>query len=302
MTYAAPQSFDPRILAALRNLPLAARTAVDGFMFGVHPSRIPGPGGGLEFSQYRSYQPGDDLRHIDWKLFGRSDRYFVRQSEIETSVTVRLVVDASASMSAEDDGLSLFDYARLLAAALALLAHRQGDAVGLTAVAGDTIRSLPPRRHQQDLQRLFYTLEQVTPAGAWPPWQRLEAHLASGVRGLTVVISDLHERGDEIRAAAARLAALRHEVLVLHVTTRREAEFDYTGPVVFEELETGHRIEVDAEAVRDEYLRGLDRAWRDLSRAIQEIPAAYHRFRADEPLAEALRGFLQQRARSSRER
>src|SRR6185436_8854443 len=143
----------PKTLAALRDLELAARTVVDGFMYGVHPSRL--PGAGLEFSQYRSYQPGDDPRRVDWKLFARSDRYFVREAEIETSVTVRLLVDASESMAYEEDGVSKFDYVRFAAAALGMLAHRQGDAVGLWAIRDGKIEVTPPRRHHHQLHQLL---------------------------------------------------------------------------------------------------------------------------------------------------
>ena len=151
----------PSTLAALGDLELAARTVVDGLMYGVHPSRLPGPG--LEFSQYRSYQPGDDPRRVDWKLYARSDRYFVREAEIETSVTLRILVDASESMTQEDSGLSKFDYARFAAAALALLAHRQGDAVGVWALRDGQIHTTPPRRHHHHLYQILHNLEQLEP-------------------------------------------------------------------------------------------------------------------------------------------
>src|SRR5262249_33604799 len=154
-----PGSLDPKTLAALGDLTLAARTVVDGFMFGVHHSRI--PGAGLEFSQYRSYQPGDDPRRLDWKLFARSDRYFLRAAHTATSVTVRFVRDASDWMAKEEAGVSKLAYARLIVAALALLAHRQGDAVGLYAVSGGDVSVMPPQRPSQHVHRLLHTLEQI---------------------------------------------------------------------------------------------------------------------------------------------
>src|SRR5690606_2648806 len=224
-----------RTLALVRDLELAARIAVDGTMLGRHTSRR--AGAGLEFSQYRSYQPGDDPRRIDWKLLGRSDRYFVREAEAETSLTVRLLLDATGSMAHEEDGVTKLDYARFLTAALALLAHRQGDAVGLYLLGSGDVTPYLPRREPQHLHRLLHALEGVTPAGGWPEWNRLERALAPGTaRGITVLIGDLHERADEIRAAARRLAGARHDVVCFQILGERERAFAYTGAVTLEEL------------------------------------------------------------------
>lgn len=287
---------DPKTLAALGNLTLAARTVVDGFMFGVHSSHI--PGAGLEFSQYRSYQPGDDPRRLDWKLFARSDRYFLRDAETDTSVTVRLVLDASASMAQEEEGLTKFAYARLIVAALALLAHRQGDAVGLYTIANGEVSVLPPERPQRHLYRLLHTLEQQRPAGIWPDWGRIQGlFTAGGRRGILVIVTDLHERRDEIRTLATKLTALRHEVVLLHIMGRLEREFRYHGVVTFEELETGRRIEVDADAVRSTYLEALDRELSGFRRSLEESGVEYVQLSLDQPADLALRHYLTSRNR-----
>jgi uncharacterized protein (DUF58 family) len=297
VSYASYRFIDPKTLAALRNLTLAARTVVDGFMYGVHHSRMPGAGG-LEFSQYRSYQPGDDLRRVDWKLFARSDRYFLRDAETDTSITVRLVLDASASMAHAEADLTKFDYGRLLAAALGVLAHRQGDAVGLYALNDGAVYALPPQRHHQHLHRLLHELERLEPAGVWPEWSRIERLFTAGDRrGITVLITDLHERLDEIRTVAAKLMALRHEVLVLHVIARAELEFGYRGTVTFEEIETGHRVAVDADAVRPAYLTALAEELHDLRHSLEEHGVGYARFPIDQPLDLALRHYLTGRER-----
>ena len=264
-------------------------------MYGVHPSRLPGPG--LEFSQYRSYQPGDDPRRVDWKLYARSDRYFVREAEIETSVTLRLLVDASASMTQEDSGLSKFDYARFAAAALALLAHRQGDAVGLWALRGGAIHTTPPRRHHHHLHHLLHTLETLEPGGAWPGWDQLERLLVTSGRGLVVILSDLHERHQEITTVAAKLAALRQEVLVFHLVGRVELDGEWHGLRTFEELETGRRVEVDADAARPAYLAAQEQEHRRLKQALEERGVTYAQFVLDQPLDVALRHFLSTRER-----
>ena len=289
---------DPTALAALHDLDLVARTVVDGFMYGVHQSRM--PGAGLEFSQYRSYQPGDDLRKLDWRLLARSDRYFIRESETETSITVRIVLDASRSMAHEEGGVSKFDYARFLAASLAVLAHRQGDAVGLYALSAGAARVVRPDRTQQHLHRILHELEKLDPAGVWPQWREVEAALlpADG-RGITVIISDLHQHAQEIRAAARTLTALRHEVLIAHLVGRQELEFGYEGIVTFEDLETGGQVDVDtgSEQVKAAYLTALEREHRDQMEGFAERRIDYGRFLIDQPLDDALRKFLGSRQR-----
>src|ERR1700759_4558986 len=156
---------DPKVLATIKDLPLLAKTVVDGFMNGFNKSTVKGPG--LEFSQYRSYQPGDDLRWLDWRMFARSDRYYIRESEIETSISVRFLIDASASMKHEDDGISKIHYARMLTASLAYLANLQGDAVGLYVFQDGVLFTLASGADPQHLKRLYYQLERIEPAGTF---------------------------------------------------------------------------------------------------------------------------------------
>ncbi len=300
---------DPSLLAATRGLALAARRLAAGVLPGLHASRQAGLA--REFSQYRAYQPGDDPRHVDWKLFARSDRYFVRESEIETAITVRLLLDATASMQHADTtgpsvGLRKFDAARLLAAALALLAQSQGDLVGLHAISDGKIVSAPPGQHRQPFERIVRTLEPLEPAGRWPTDARaLDAALAAGPRvsagagesrEIVVVLSDLHEHGEEIRTALAPLRARRHELLLLHLVGRDEVEFPFHGPVRFEDWETGAVVETDADTARAAWVEGQEqrvRAWRQAWAGGGRFD--YARFRLDEPLDRALRAYLLRR-------
>ena len=296
---------DPHLLAATRGLSLAARQLASGLLPGLHASRRTGLA--REFSQYRAYQPGDDPRHVDWKLFARSDRYFVRESDVETAVTVRVILDATASMRHADitgpgAGRLKFDSARLLAAALAYLAQAQGDQVGLHAVADGKIVSVPPGQQRQPLERIVRTLEHLEPAGRWPADPRaFYAALLSGsrpaddaqTREIVVVLTDGHEHGEEIRAALAPLRARRHELLLFHLVGRDEIDFPFHGPVRFEDLETGEVLETDADAARtaflsaqDTHIREWQRAWKGGGRF------EYARFRLDEPLDRALRSYL----------
>lgn len=285
---------DPALLAATRDLALVARSVVDGFLVGRHTSRIPGEG--MEFSRYRSYEPGDDLRRVDWKLYARSDRYFVREADVETSVTVHLVLDASRSMAYAEDGREKLAYARVVTAALAYLAGRQGDAVGLHVVRGGRVETLPARRGAQHLHRLLHHLEGVAPGGRWPGLGALRGLVGAPERALVVVLTDLHEHDEEILGGLSRLGG-RHETLLLHLVGPRELTLDYGGPVLLEDLETGQTVEVDPAAARPAYEAALAAHLRRVQRRLTERGVGYARLRLDEAPAIALRAFLQRRLR-----
>lgn len=296
---------NPHLLAATRGLSLAARHLAAGLLPGLHASRRTGLA--REFSQYRAYQPGDDPRHVDWKLYARSDRYFVRESDVETAVTLRLVLDATASMRQTDSagpgaGHRKFDAARLLAATLAYLGQAQGDHVGLHAVSGGKLVSVPPEQQRQPLERIVRTLERLEPAGRWPAQPRtfhqaLSANAHSGgdrqTREIVAVITDAHEHGAEIRAALAPLRSRRHELVLFHLVGHDEVEFPFSGPIRFQDLETGQIVEADAGAVRADFLAAqqahLD-AWRQAWSGTGRFE--YIRLRLDEPLDRALRSYL----------
>ncbi len=287
---------DPHILAAISDLHLLAKTVVDGFMLGANQSPI--PGAGLEFSQYRSYQPGDDLRRVDWKMYARSDRYYVRESETETSITIRFVLDASASMAHEDGGVSKFDYARFLIASLAYLAHSQGEAIGLAIINEPANLHLPPKRDHQQLHRFLHELERAKPAGIWPNWATLEGTLTgSQKREMIVLVSDLHEHQNEITAALSKLRALKNEVLLFHLMSRNEMAFDYAGFFTFEDLETGKTVQVDAQQARSSYLKNLQHQLQATKQALREQNLAYELLTLDQPLDLALRKYLIQRTK-----
>lgn len=294
MAQVSSRFIDPVVLAGLKNLQLVAKVVVDGFLLGVHQSRR--SGAGIEFSQHRSYQAGDDLRRLDWKMYARSDRYYIRESEVERSVTVRLVLDASASMAHEDGALSKFDYARFLAASLAYLADRQGDLLGFHAIADGQVLDLPSQRRDHQYNSLLKTLERLEPHGVWPETRDLERQLApSRGRELAVFITDLHERGAEIRGILSDLRALRHEVLVLHLMGRNELDFTYTGDLSFEDLETGEVVRGNAEALRKTYRGNLERSLGSLREELYRKGIAYELLPLDQPLDLALRGFLRRR-------
>jgi uncharacterized protein (DUF58 family) len=293
---AAARFIDPAVLAGIQDLQLIARIVVGGFLLGLHPSRR--PGSGIEFSQHRSYEPGDDPRRVDWKMYARSDRFFVRESEVERNVTVRLVLDTSASMAHRDEGVSKLDYARWLVACLGYLAEQQGDVVGFHAASSARIVDLPPRRHRHQAAVLLQSLESLRPEGVWPDRATLGARLAATrSREIVVFVSDLHEKRGEIVDVVTDLRALKHEVLVLHLVGRNELELRYEGQFELEDLETGERVEGSAEELRPAYLRALARELASLRGRLLEHGVAYELIPTDQPLDHALQGFVQRRMR-----
>lgn len=280
----------PASLAALDDLELLARTVVEGFLSGQH--LLPQAGFGIEFSQYRSYNPGDDLRRIDWKAFARSDRFYVRESEVERDVTIRFVLDATASMLHEEYSLSKIDYARMLVAGLAYLAHRQGDRLRLHIVANDDCEDLDPGM-KRPLAHLLHRLDSVRAGGGWPSFERLQGHLVTGrARELVVVVSDLYDREGAIAAAVRNLRALGHEVLVLQIMSRAEMEFDWQGDVEFEDLETGERIAGNTEQLRSTYLKSLRAELEEWRQLLLDLRVPHGVVTTETPFEITLREFL----------
>ncbi|KUG06122.1 DUF58 domain-containing protein [Solirubrum puertoriconensis] len=286
---------DAAALLALRNLPLVARLIAEGGQAGLHPSRR--RGAGMEFSQYRPYQPGDDLRRLDWRLAARSDRYYIRESDVDTRLTVRLVLDASASMNHPDSaGVSKLDYARLLLAGLAYVAQQQGDAVGFYAVQATGLQTVPPRSDAGQLQRLYHALGAVQAAGSLPGAPTLAPLFGRQGSTVTVVLSDLYdlEEGSQLEQVLTHLRAAGGEVMVLHLLAPNELTLDYPNTATLEDLETGQRLQLDP-AQRPEYQRQLEDWLRRTEQSVRGHGLDYYRLLTDEPPAQALRQVLRRR-------
>lgn len=288
----------PKVLMTIKDLPLLAKTVIDGFMNGFNKSTVKGPG--LEFSQYRSYQPGDDLRWLDWRMFARSDRYYIRESEIETSISVRFLVDASASMNHDDDGIKKIDYARALAASLAYLANLQGDSVALNVFKDGELFSLPSKPDPQHLQRLFYHLQQVDPSGTFTkPIHYKELFAGSGRKELLVFITDMYQADGEINTLLTSLAALKHEIIVFHLMGQNELDFDFKGYSTLEDLETGETIQVNTQRAKETYTERLQQHLAAIKSELLGKRIAYRMLSTAQPLDEALRDFLVQRKKGA---
>ncbi|WP_295129432.1 DUF58 domain-containing protein [uncultured Chitinophaga sp.] len=283
---------DPKVLLSVKDLRLAAKTMVDGLLAGMHPGKL--KGSGMEFSQYRSYQPGDDLRSLDWKMYARSDRYYIRESEMETGITVRFLVDASNSMAHTDDGISKMEYARYLTASLGYLAHLQGDATGLGVLSQGQLFSLAARKESQHMARFYYQLEQMQPGGTFTgPQQYRDLFSGAHTRQLTVFVSDFYQHG-EITALLDTLSAMRHELIVFHLTARNELEKNYEGYTAVEDLETGEVVEIDNR--NDAGYKERLRQWlAGIQRQMLDKHIYYRQIVINEPLDQALRDFLNQR-------
>ncbi|EOR96114.1 Hypothetical protein ADIARSV_0758 [Arcticibacter svalbardensis MN12-7] len=279
---------------AIKELSLSAKMIIDGFMSGINKSTVKGQG--LEFSQYRSYQPGDDLRSLDWKMFARSDRYYIRESEIETNISVRFLIDASASMNHRDGDYVKLDYAKNLIAALAYLGNAQGDAIGLYVLNDAGIFSMAAKQDFQHLSRLFYMLENIQPKGNFTqPIQYKELYAGSNKRELLIFVTDLYETNDEIFTLLDTLNTLKHEVVVFHLMARNELELDFKGYATFEDLETGASIQIDQAKARAEYKKNLA-TYLEKTRLKLLDKRIFHRMICtDQPLDQALRDFLNQR-------
>lgn len=285
---------DHHILMAIKDLSLAARRTIDGFMAGINKSKVKGPG--LEFSQYRSYQPGDDLRWLDWKRYARSDRYYIRESEIETSISIRLLVDASNSMAHRDGASTKLDYARLLAASLGWLAHMQGDSFGLYVFQEGDVFSLPSRKDPQHLARFFYQLENIRPGGRMgDPTQYKHIFTGDQKRELLVFITDMYEREGEISRLLEVLAALRHEIIVFHLIGKNELEMDYKGYHRVQDLETGEQVPFNGVLAQAAYQERLQAWLAGVRMQLLDKQIAYTMVRMDQSPGDALRDFLKQR-------
>jgi uncharacterized protein (DUF58 family) len=290
---------DPRALAAIHDLELVARVTVEGALSGLH--RSPFHGYSAEFSQYRHYRPGDDLKYIDWKLFARTDRIYTKQFRETTNARLHLVLDASGSMGFRGAaGLAKIDYARLMAAGLAHLVVTQGDAAGLT-VHDETLRSyVSPRGGRTHLRSLLLALSAVEAEGRTASATALRRSVdLLRSRGIVAVLSDLYDDEEGMDAELRRASKMGHDVVVFHVLTPDELEMPARGATEFEDVETGARVMAGADSVRAYTARMAAFVERWRTRCAQ-YGVDYVLVRTDAPLDMTLRGYLLRRGRAVR--
>jgi uncharacterized protein (DUF58 family) len=285
---------DPAALMAIRNLELRARAVVEGFWHGLH--RSPYHGFSVEFTEYRPYAPGDDPRYLDWKLVGRTDRYFIKKFEDETNLRCHLLVDNSRSMTFGSRGYTKAAYANTFAATLAYFLSQQGDAVGLMTFDENVREYLPARNRPGHLRHLMLALEKP-PGGAATDLVAPLKRMAELVRkrGMIVLISDLLAPVEALETSLALLTASGHEVLLFHLLDPAELTFDFKSAARFLDLETGRDLFLEPSLARAEYTRRLEAHLGAVRVACERLGIAHRRLVSDQPLETALFDFLKSR-------
>ena len=283
--------FKPEIINTVNGLDLIARIIVEGFMSGSNRSQSIGIG--QEFSQYRGYEPGDDLRLLDWKMYARSERYFVKLSEIETNITIKFIVDASHSMSYSENGISKLHYAKVMIAALGYLARKQSDAIGLYGINNKHLEVVQPRFENQQLMRFVNALVNLKSEGNWG--QRTEPLIDHTGKEMIVFVSDLYDQDKDIISFISRLKTSRNEVIVFHLMGKAEHDLSFEGAYTFEDLETRARVKVDTAVKQKEYKVLIEHWIKETKNSLLEKNISYTLISLDEPVEKTLRDFLKTR-------
>jgi uncharacterized protein (DUF58 family) len=287
--------FDPTSLAKYGRLTMVARHVVEGFLNGVHKS--PYKGFSVEFAEHRQYYPGDEIRHIDWRAYGKTDRYYIKEYEEETNLRAHLLVDASGSMAYQGSGPSKFEHAQYIAASLAYLMLHQLDAVGLVTHDTKIRRRIKPRANSKHLLQLIGALEETRPGGETsmaPLWHQLAGQLPR--RGLVIILSDCFDQIGPLMHALRHFRHQRHEVLLFHILAPEEIEFPFRKMTQFRNLEVaGHKLLVDPQALRKEYLKNFQTFCRQLREQAGQMQVDYHLMRTDQPVERALGVYLTKR-------
>ena len=311
------QFLDPKVLARIESLELLARVVVEGFISGLH--RSPHLGLSVDFAEHRAYMPGDDIRRIDWRLFGRTDRHHVKEFEADTNTNVAILLDVSPSMRFASGGISKLDYARYLAACLAYFSHRQRDRVGLATIADDVVDFVPPSA--KHLPVVLHTLDRIGPRpsaldgnnaeGREPraespegplhaPLRKLSEHFRR--RSILVLISDLYDEPQRVASAVGQLRGRGSELIVMHVLDPAELEFPFNSAANFEDMESGERIPVVPEYLRAQYRALVAEHVATLARLLGDHGIDYALFDTARPLDHALFEYLSSRQRLMRVR
>lgn len=285
------QYLDPVALARLKNLELRARSVVEGALSGMH--RSPHHGSSVEFAEHKEYSAGDEIKHIDWKAYGKFDKYYVKRFEEETELRAYLLLDCSASMGYRGGGVSKLDYARMLTASLAYLLLKQQDQVGMVAF-GERLRGyLPPRSRSGHLNDLLTALDGIEPQGR-TDLPRALAYLSEVVqrRALIVLFSDLLGTNEEVRHLLRGLRARKHDVVVFHLLDKDELTLPFEGTTIFESMEDEQKLLADPGDVRKAYLAELARFIESYRTTLREGDVEYHLVDTSDAPSDVLVRFL----------
>ena len=293
-----PRSFlDTGALSRLAAVPLNARRPMLGGVSGRHTS--PHRGASVEFAEYRKYVPGDDLRRLDWRAYGRSDRFYVKEFEADTNLRLCVVLDTSGSMDFGSTGITKIEYARKLAGSLAYLASQQGDAIGLSCVANKIVRNIPPKRGPAHLMNVFDILEQAQPAGETQLVTVLH-ELAETIRqrALIVILSDFFVEPSLLRGCLQHLRFRKHDVSMFQLLDPLELNFNFRRPMRFIDMEGGPSIFAEPNEIADRYQKALQDFADELLAVVLESAVDFHPVTIDESFEQALMRFLVGRTRA----
>jgi uncharacterized protein (DUF58 family) len=291
---------DPQALMSVRSLELRARAVVEGFWNGLH--RSPYHGFSVEFTEYRQYTPGDDPRYVDWRVYARSDRFFIKKFEDETNLRCHLLVDQSRSMAYGSRGYTKAHYAGTLAATLGYFLHLQGDAVGLLTFADQVREFLPARHRVGHLRQLMFALEKPAEGHATnlvAPLERIMALIRK--RGMVVFISDFLAPLDRLERNLIALTAGGHEVSVFQILDPVELNLGLEQASLFEDIESARTLYIDPASARNAYMKKLEAHCDALAASCRKLGIGFHRLSTAEPLEIALFEFLQERMRRGRQ-
>ena len=283
---------DPSTLASISGLDLVAKTVVDGFVAGLH--RSPDFGFSQEFAEYRAYSQGDDLRHVDWNVFARTEKTFLKRYRGETNTQLLLLLDTSASMAYGSQAVTKLDYARFVAASLCYMAHVQRDAAGLIVFDEDVSNYVAPSTRQGQLFRLLHAIEKAEP-GTRTDFAKPFVHFQNFLhrRGIVVVLSDFYEQPDIIVKTIEPLRYRGNDVILFHLLDPQEIKPKFREPVVLVDMEnSANALEVSPEYTRDEYPRKIDSHIEALASAARGAGMEYFLMNTARPLDEGLREYL----------
>jgi uncharacterized protein (DUF58 family) len=287
---------EPHVLARLASIPFLARRPMLGNVSGRHAS--PHRGASVEFAEYRKYVPGDDLRRLDWRAYGRSDRHYVKEFEADTNLRCCLIVDTSGSMGFGSTGIKKIEYARQIAGALSYLAVQQGDAVGLACLADGIVNSLPPRRNPAHLRIVFDLLERARPTGGTSLISVLH-ELAETIkqRALIIIISDFFTSPADLRGCFEHFRFRKHDLAAFHLLDPQEIGFKFQRPMRFLDMEGGTPIFAEPNEIADRYHTAIGRYLREMKQAAAETAVDYHRVDLAENYEKPVTRFLVGRTR-----
>jgi uncharacterized protein (DUF58 family) len=280
---------DPKVLARIGNLELVARSVVDGFINGLHRTNV--FGASVDFAEHRGYVAGDDIRRVDWRLYARTDRYYIKEYEADSNANFSVLLDVSKSMGFGSSGLTKLEYAKLLAGCLTYLVHRQRDRVGLVAFDSEIVERVPPSaKHMETVLHMLDRLQPQRPGNLKGPLHKMAEHF--GRRGMLVVISDLYEEPDAVLEAISPLRFRGSEVIVFHVLDEAELDFNFDDASSFEDLESGEQIPIVPDGLREEYRQMIRAHITAISERCSAARIDYRMFNTAAPLDHALFAYL----------